>query len=248
MPTIADALTQFQTIKLDARELGIVDRELLATYYVKVLVKHLLHLWPAHLSAREAASCLAILTAALPAICGRRVVCHGDFLPTNLLYRADDASVTFTDLEGFMCGNHPLFDVLALFSISRLDLMDWAWQRSFLDRYLSAAAAPLGLDPQSREYRRAYRGILIFFLVYRLNEERIFLSGRSYFDGLSKWRFLAHKAARLATGRREAWRDEATAGALDIRKRNLRRALSSKLYREHLETMHSPLAGNCIPL
>jgi hypothetical protein len=170
------------------------------------------------------------------------VICHGDFLPTNLLYHADDESVTFTDLEGFMSGNHPLFDVMALLSISGLDLKDWAWQRAFLDRYLGADAAGPGLDPRSREYQDAYRGILVFFLVYRLNEQRNSLSGGTYFDGLGKRRFLARKAAQLATGRAEAWRDEAMEAALDVRQRNLRLALSTKLFREHLEAVHSPLA------
>ena len=239
IPAIADALTQFQTIRPNVRQLGVVDREHLTTYYVKVLLKNLLHLWPAHISSGEAARCLAILTAALPAIHRQRVICHGDFLPTNLLYHADDASVTFTDLEGFMCGNHPLFDVLALFSISRLDLTDWAWQRSFLTRYLSAGAADLGLDPESKDYREAYRGILIFFLLYRLNEERILLSGGSYFDGLGKRRFVARKAARLATGQRDAWRDDTMKAGLEVRTRNLKRALSTTLCQDHMEAMHA---------
>jgi hypothetical protein len=240
IPVVADALAQFQTLGSDVRRLGVVDREHASTYFVKVLLKNLLHLWPAHISAREAARCLAILTSALPAIRRHRVICHGDLLPTNLLYQPNDVSVTFTDLEGFMSSNHPLFDVLAFFSISRLDLMDWEWQRAFLDRYLTSAAAELGLDPASRDYSDAYRGILIFFLVYRLNEERILSSGGSYFDGLGKGRFLARKAAGLASGRRDAWRDDAMREQLEVRTRNLRRALSVAQYRDHLEAVHAP--------
>jgi hypothetical protein len=239
IPVIADALAQFQTIGSDVRGLGVVDREQAPTYFVKVLLKNLLHLWPAYLSAGEAAQCLAIVTAALPAIRRHRVICHGDFLPTNLLYHHNDASVTFTDLEGFMCANHPLFDVLALLSISRLDLMDWGWQRAFLDRYLTAAAGRLGLDPASPDYSRAYRGILIFFLVYRLNEERILATGGAYFDGLGKRQFLTRKAIGLASLRRDAWRDDVMREELAVRTRNLKRALSVAEYRKHLETVHA---------
>jgi aminoglycoside phosphotransferase (APT) family kinase protein len=239
--TVARALAQFQTIRPNVRQLGVSDREHVATYYLKVLLKNLVHLWPAHVTAGEAARCQAILTTALPAICRQRVICHGDFLPTNLLYHSADDSVTFTDLEGFMCGNHPLFDVLAFCSISGLDLVDWQWQPSFLGRYLAAGGAAL-LDPESREYRDVYYGILIFFLVYRLNEERIALGGGSYFDGLGKRRFIMRKFGQLAMGRRTAWHDDAASDALNVRKRNLRRALAPALYREHMESMHSPLA------
>ena len=209
---------------------------------MKVLVKNLLHLCPAHLSARDAAACVAILTAALPAIARQRVICHGDLLPTNLLYHHDDESVTFTDLEGFMGANHPLFDVLAFLSISGLDLMAWDWQRRFLVRYLSRAGA-LGLDANSREYQDAYRGILVFFLVYRLNEQRINESGGAYFDNVGPRRFVTRKAARLAAGRRDAWRDDSMDEALNVRKRNLRRALSRRLYREHVDAMASAAAA-----
>ena len=241
--TIAYALAQFQTIRPNVQQLGVRDREHVATYYLKVLLKNLLHLWPAHITAAEATRCQAMLTAALPAICRQRVICHGDFLPTNLLYHADDDSVTFTDLEGFMCRNHPLFDVLAFFTISGLDLMDWSWQRAFLARYLAAGARALGLDPTSREYCDAYQGILVFFLVYRLSEERMVLRGGSYFDGLGKGRFLAQKIGQLAAGRRSAWRDDEMGDALEVRKRNLRLALTPGRYREHLEAMHSPLTA-----
>jgi hypothetical protein len=239
---VADALRQFQALQPDVRALGLVDREHVGTYYLKVLTKHLLHLWPAHLSAADAARSLAIVSAALPAMLRRRVICHGDLLPTNLLHHPDDGSITFTDLEGFMCRNHPLFDVLAFFTISGRELTDWTSQRTFLARYL-AGAASLGLDPASQEYRDAYRGILTFFLVYRLNEERIFLSGSSYFESLGKRRFVARKAVGLALGRRTVWRDEGVGAALEIRKRNLRRALSPALFHEHLEAMHAPVAA-----
>lgn len=236
---IADALVVFQALRLSLRGVGVVDREPVARYYVKVLLKHLLHLWPAVVSTREAARSVSILTRALPAIQRLGVMCHGDFLPTNLLYHAEDTSVTFTDLEGVMSRNHPLFDVLALVTASGLDLRAWRWQERFLSRYLEAgAAAHLGLDPASREYREAYRGLLIFFLVYRLNEHRVDQGGRGYFDGLPKHRFLARRFGQLATGRRQAWRDEGDS-VMDVRKRNLRLALSTAGFREHFDAIHA---------
>lgn len=236
---LARALTEFQSTRLNARQIGVVDRERLSTYYVKVLTKNLAHLWPAHINARDACRCLSIVRTALPAICARGVICHGDFLPTNLLYHGEDASVTFTDLESFMSANHPLFDVLALLSISGLDLSNWSWQRTFLTHYLDAAAARLGLDPRSREYQEAYRAILIFFLVYRLSEHRMLLTGGAYFNGVGKRRFITRKTAALVSGRRSAWREEALDEALQVRKLNLQRALSAAQYGEHFEAMYS---------
>jgi len=239
---VAQALVRFQICQPDRQQLGITDREHVATYYLKVLLRNLLHLWPAHISTADAVRCLTIVTASLPAICRKPVICHGDFLPTNLLY--DDAadSVTFTDLEGFFSRNHPLFDVLAFCSIGSRDLAEWEWQRLFVAQYLNAGGQMLGLDPRTREYRTAYHGILIFFLVYRLNEQRIGLSGGAYFDGIGKSQFVARKARRLATGRRSEWHDDALAASLEVRKRNLRRALSP-FYREHLEFMHTRITG-----
>jgi len=238
--TVGTALAVFQSLAPPLGEIGVVDREHVATYYLKVLVKNLLHLWPAYLTTSEAARCVAIVTAALPAICRRSVVCHGDFLPTNLLYHREDRSVTITDLEGFMSSNHPLFDVLAFFSISSVDLMDWSWQRAFLAEYLPAAAAFSGIDSESEEYGEAYRGLLVFYLVYRLNEERIALTAGSYFDGLGKRRFVARKAARLALGHRDAWQDDGgIRAALQVRQSNLRRALSETQYLEHFRSLHA---------
>ena len=77
---------------------------------------------PVYLTASEAARCVAMVRAALPAIQRQRVICHGDLIPTNLLHHADE-SITFTDLEGFMSENHPLFDVLAFFTTSTRNLL-----------------------------------------------------------------------------------------------------------------------------
>ncbi|HEX7796566.1 MAG TPA: phosphotransferase [Vicinamibacterales bacterium] len=238
--TVAGALARFQSMRPDLERCAIADREKLSTYYLKVLFKNLLHLWPAHISATEAVRCQAIVSQALRAICRQTVICHGDFLPTNLLHHREDDSVTFTDLEGFISANHPLFDVLAFCSISSLDVNNWEWQRHFLSQYFEAARETLGLDPRARDYRTAYRGILIFFLVYRLSEQRMGLSGGAYFDGVGKRRFLVRKARGLVAGRRASWHDDAIGAALDIRKRNLRRALS-RSSDELFEAMHATL-------
>lgn len=234
---VAVALAQFQSLQVSPRS-GIRDREHVATYYLKVLSKHLLHLWPDYVSATEAARCHAILASTLPAIVRRRVPCHGDFLPTNLLFHDEDGTVTFTDLEGFMTGNHPLFDVLAFCSISALPLGGWTWQQAFLSSYLRAVDGAAGVDPLGGDYRDAYRGILIFFLAYRLNEARIGLTGGAYFDGIGKKRFLARKAARLAGGAADD--DARLRAALETRIDNLRRALTPRGFRDHFETLHDP--------
>jgi hypothetical protein len=234
---IADALVEFQTIRIDVGRLGIVDREHLATYYLKVLLKHILHLWPAHLSAQEAAASMTIVARALPAILRTGVLCHGDFLLSNLLFHPDDGTVTVTDLEGFMSRNNPLFDVVAFFTMSELDLTRWDWQPRFLEYYLEQTAGTLQLDPASREFNTAYRGLLTFFLVYRLNEARIALQKSAYFDGRGKRDYLVAKLIGLAQGRPELWRDETMREALAVRANNLRRILSARGYGEHVEHM-----------
>jgi hypothetical protein len=240
VPAVADALIEFQTDQVDVRICGVKDREHLATYYLKVLLKHILHAWPAHLTALEAGRAIGILTAALPAILGRRVICHGDFQPTNLLFHSQDQSVTLTDLEGFMSRNHPLFDVLALFTMNDQPLARWGWQRRFFQHYLARAGERLPLDPGSRTFQDAYRGLLVFFLVYRLNEARIALSNTSYFDGLGKAAFVRRRLGDLLRARRGAWRDEHMEAALRVRRENLRCALSGTGFREHLDTMLAP--------
>jgi aminoglycoside phosphotransferase (APT) family kinase protein len=235
LQAIAGALVEFQTAATGQDTIGIVDRGGVTRYYLKTLLKHILHLWPAQLRTADAARSMAAVAAALPTIVRERVPCHGDFLPTNLLYDAAGRSVTFTDLEGFMT-NHPLFDVLALCTIDGADLRAWRWQPRFVRFYLQRARAALDLDPRSRRFADAYRGILVFFLVYRLNEARIALSSGAYFDGTAKLRYLGRKTADLLRGRTAAWRPH-PAAALQLRTANLRLALSRRGFRGHLEAM-----------
>ena len=236
---IAIALAGFQHWCRDGDAIaGVRERERTGYYYVKVLLKHVLHLWPTHLGAVDCLRACAIVIGALPWILRRATPSHGDFLPTNLLYHDEDGSVTFTDLEGFTRGNHPLFDALALCTADERELSEWSWQPAFLRSYLAHASGAGRLDPQSSEFRRAYRGILTFFLVYRLNEALINHRGGHYFDGVSKAAFAGRRLRAFLGGTRgrtaEAW----TPG-LEARLRNLRRTLPASGFSAHLQSMRA---------
>jgi len=215
----------------------IVDREPLVTYYRKVLAKQLLHLLPSHISLREAAASWRILSRCLPAVSSRPVVCHGDFLPTNLLLSSDGRTITITDLEGFMTANHPLFDVVALFTIDESPLADWTWQSRFLARYLDAGGRSRAGDPRSEDFQLAYRGILTFFLVYRLNETLLHLRNAQYWDGLGKLAYLRRRLAGFPRELAERWRSREIERSLEIRRNNLRSVLTVEGYRQHLEAL-----------
>ncbi|MHC4183320.1 MAG: hypothetical protein ACYSR0_08225, partial [Planctomycetota bacterium] len=98
---IADALISFQLMPVKVRDLGVHDGVGLKRFYLKVMLKHLIHLWPQYISSYESIKCLWILITSLPAIKKRRVFCHADLLPTNLVYNPDEEYIIFTDLEGF---------------------------------------------------------------------------------------------------------------------------------------------------
>jgi hypothetical protein len=229
------ALIEFQRSAIDCAALGVVDRERTSTYYLKVLTKHIAHLWPALLSTSEATRCVTVVSRAMRAIAGMRVPCHGDFMPTNLLYDAEAGTITFTDLEGFMTGNHPLFDVLALLSTSDRPLDEWHWQQQFLREYVTEAAA-IGLDSASGAFREAYRGILTFFLIYRFNEARLLASTTTYFDGGAKAAYLGRKVRDLMFNP-SRWRSDTASSGLAVHAANLRIALNRKTFNRHLDTM-----------
>jgi len=239
--SVAEALVRFHSTEVDPAKLGINDREHLVTYYLKIVLKNIVHLIPSYLTWREGMECLSRVVAALPAILERTVPCHGDFLPTNLLYHGDDASTTVTDLEGFITGNHPLFDVVALMTTDEGDVAHWQWQSGFLNHYLGHGGANFGLDSSAPELRTAYRGILTFFLLYRLSEARIAWKGVPYFDGLGKGRYLGRKAMELARRATKGDDDDLTRH-LEVRRRNLRLVLSSRDYLSHEEAMFPPPA------
>jgi hypothetical protein len=234
---VVGALLHFQSAAVNPTALGVVDREPLSRYYAKVLVKNILHLWPDHLSLAQALRSAAALAAAWPAIRRRGVLCHGDLLPTNLLFHAEDGTVTFTDLEGTIARNHPLFDVIAHLTIAPGDVREWGWQRDFLREYLDGGGAKLGPEPGSPEFESAYRGILVFFLVYRLSEARLGLLGATYFEGLGRWRFVGRKVAELTHGRGRSPRSALLDAGLAVRRNNLERLLTRRGWQEHQAAM-----------
>jgi glycosyltransferase involved in cell wall biosynthesis len=166
----------------------------------------------------------------------RPAAAHGDLLPTNLLYHDEDGTITFTDLEAFARSYHPLFDVLAFCTSDGRNLTRWSWQAAFLRSYLEHRPRHVCPSPGSREFRRAYRGILVFFLVYRLNEARVNLAGARYFDGLGKVEYARRKFRGLFTagGTRPPGDDT---GELADRRHSLREALSRSGFRRHFRSM-----------
>jgi hypothetical protein len=229
------ALSAFQALRREDLNPAVVDRETTARYYLKVLAKHLLHLTPTYLTLSEARASFRAVRASLPAIAKREVVCHGDFLPTNLLYHPEEQRVTITDLEGFMTSNHPLFDAVALCTTDERPLSDWGWQSGFLSRVLD----PYSEDLRAGDCRRAFRGILTFFLVYRLNEARLHAEGTSYFDGLPKGAYLRRRVLGLPVdfARRRVGEGELEHEILEIRRRNLRQVLSDDGFERHLDLL-----------
>jgi hypothetical protein len=138
-----------------------------------------------------------------------------------------------------MRATHPLFDVLALFTIDERDVAEWSWQPAFLRCYLGHVTGGARLNPQSKQFRRAYRGLLAFFLVYRLNEARINAAGGRYFDGLPKGQFVWRKAAALILDRGGRAVTSDASAELDARVRNVRRLLTASAFREHLRAMRA---------
>jgi hypothetical protein len=236
---VAIALALFQESARGPRLEGIRDREGIGRYYLKVLMKHLLHLWPEELSLWQCCRAMAIVIAALPTLLRRSAPAHGDFLPTNLLYHDSDGSVTFTDLEAFMRGAHPLFDVLAICTVDERDVSDWTWQAPFLRAYLGHVTGEARLDPQSAAFRRAYRGLLTFFLIYRLNEARLNAVAGHYFEGLSQRAFVWRKLTAMLRGVRHTPSALRRDDGLDARRVNVRRLLQGSAVRDHLRAMRA---------
>jgi len=235
---VATSLAVFQDACRGDVLAQVQEREPAGVYYLKVLGTHLLHLWPSALGTWECLRATAIVIAALPWMLKRSAPAHGDCLPTNLLYHDDDDSVTFTDLESFTRANHPLFDALALCTVDERELSEWSWQPVFLRSFLTHVTGSGRLNPQSKEFRRAYRGILTFFLVYRLNEARVGHAGGRYFDGLGRSAFIRRRLAALL-GRRTPGPAASWPESLETRRRNLRRVLPASGFRAHLQSMRA---------
>jgi len=240
MPRIADALAVLQSLGDAVAALDLRGRESRRRFLRKVLLKHLLHLWPRHLGLRDAWRAWSLLRAGLDDIDAASVPCHADLLPTNLLRGSDGDNVVLIDLEGFILAHHPLYDVLSFLTIDARALDDWDWQREFLARWLTQAPASTLLVPHSLSFARAYRALLTFLLVYRYNEARLNAQRHLYFDGGSKARFVALKVLQLVSGVGLLARRAPIDAALAIRRDNLRHALDRDSFTRHLARMLNP--------
>ncbi|MBI4524229.1 MAG: phosphotransferase [Deltaproteobacteria bacterium] len=232
---VADALIKFQVTPIRVKKAGVRQKTCMKSFYLKGLLKHLLHLWPDFVSLSEAMQCLRILISALPAMGKNPVICHGDFLPTNLLFKAEQQEVVFTDLEGFQAKNHPFYDVLSFCTIDDCDLWQWKWQKQFIRYYLERTEALFSLEPASRSFKDALRGILIFLLVYRMNETRIGLRKTTYFDGLGKLRYASKRFRNLLFCSVGDCRPNFANRSMRLRKNNLEAVLSSRSFLGYLD-------------
>jgi hypothetical protein len=231
--SVADALIQFQRLRIVPAAIGVKQLTGLKMFYIKGLLKHLIHLCPNDVGLSDSLRCLWIVISSLPLLGKTRVICHGDLLPTNLIYKAADKEIVFTDLEGFLSENHPLYDVLSFCTIDDGSIWKWQWQKRFIEYYLERTKDVFQFDSHPDDFRKILRALLVYLLLYRLNESRANLEGSSYFDGLSKWRYALRKVGRLLAGPI----GDAGAGSrpakLAARKENLRAVLSKKLFAQH---------------
>jgi hypothetical protein len=232
--SVAEALIQFQLLDIVPAAIGVERRAGLKAFYLKGIIKHVLHLWPNDISLFDSLRCLWIVVSTLPLLGKTRVICHGDLLPTNLIYKAAEKEIVFTDLEGFLSENHPLYDVLSFCTVDDGSIWQWHWQKRFIQYYLEKTKGIFRFDTRAGDFRKILRALLAFLLLYRLNESRVNLEGSSYFDGLSKWKYVLKKIGRVLTGK------VSRAGAgiqhvnLAARKDNLKAVLSKKLFARHV--------------
>lgn len=243
MPRIADALAVLQSLADNVRALGISRRESRRRFLRKVMLKHLLHLWPGHLSLAQARAAWRTLDAGLDDIDAVSVPCHADLMPTNMMRDADGDDVVFIDLEGFITDHHPLYDVLSFFTVDGRPLDAWDWQPAFLRRYLAQPPAADCLRPGTAGFARAYRALLAFLLVYRYNEARINAVDGRYFDGRSKRLWVLGKVLKLLSGGGLLTRRARLDGELATRHDNLRHALDNGAFARHLARMLTPQAS-----
>ena len=230
--TVADALIEFQLLRIVPAAIGVTQQTGLRAFYLKGLLKHLLHLCPGHVSLWDALRCLGIVLSSLPLLGKTRVICHGDLLPTNLIYKPAEKEIVFTDLESVLSENHPLYDVLSFCTIDDGSIWQWHWQKRFIAYYLQRANAVFHFDRHADDFLRILRALMVFLLLCRLNESRANLEGSLYFDGLSKWGYALRKVGRLITGGGRAGTGSRLP-SLVIRKENLRTVLSKKLFHRH---------------
>ncbi len=232
--SVADALIKFQLLALTPAAIGVKQRTSLRMFYIKGLIKHLLHLCPNYISLTDSLRCLWILVSSLPLLAKKRVICHGDLLPTNLIYKAAEKEIVFTDLEGFLSENHPLYDLLSFCTIDDADLCEWNWQKRFIAYYLQRTKEVFHLDSNAADFTKVLRALLVFLLAYRLNESRISLEATTYFDGLGQLKYTLRKVRLIlatAVFNVSAGRPHEK---LATRQKNLEAVLSKKLFTEHM--------------
>ena len=197
-------------------------------------MKHLLHLWPDYVGLSDSFRCLWILISSLPLLGKTRVICHGDLLPSNLIYKAAEKEIVFTDLESVLSENHPLYDVLCFCTVDDAAIWEWNWQKRFIEYYLERTKGVFHFDRTAADFRKVLRALLVFFFVYRLNESRANLEGTTYFDGQAKLKYVLRKVRRILA------RVFFSVGAggpqekLAPRKENLKTVLSKELFTRHI--------------
>jgi hypothetical protein len=231
---VADALIKFQLLRIAPAAIGVKQQTGFKAFYLKGLLKHLVHLCPSDVGLWDACRCLGIVLSTLSLLGKTRVICHGDLLPTNLIYKPTEKEIVFTDLEGFVSENHPLYDVLSFCTIDDGSIWQWHWQKRFIKYYLRRTESVFPFDYRGPDFLRIFRAVMVFLLLYRLNESRANLEGSLYFDGLSKWRYALRKLSGLFS-RRTNGRTQGPSdlSVLAVRKENLRAILSRKVFLRH---------------
>jgi len=232
--SVAEALIKFQLSGVVPTAIGVKQETGLRMFYIKGLMKHLLHLWPDYVGLSDSFRCLWILISSLPLLGKTRVICHGDLLPSNLIYKAAEKEIVFTDLESVLSENHPLYDVLCFCTVDDAAIWKWNWQKRFIEYYLERTKGVFQFDRNAGDFRKVLRALLVFLFVYRLNESRANLEGTTYFDGQTKLKYVLRKVRRILA------RVFFSVGAggpqekLEPRKENLKTVLSKELFTRHI--------------
>ena len=232
--SVADALIKFQLMDIVPTAIGVKQERGLRMFYIKGLMKHLLHLCPDYVGLSDSFRCLWILISSLPLLAKTRVICHGDLLPTNLIYKAAEKEIVFTDLESFLTENHPLYDVLSFCTVDDATIWEWNWQKRFIEYYLERTKGVFHFDRNAGDFRKVLRALLVFLLVYRLNESKVNLEGTTYFDGLAKLKYVLRKVRRVLARAFFSASAACPQAKLEPRKENLKTVLSKTLFTRHV--------------
>lgn len=232
--SVADALIKFQLVGITPTAIGVKQETGLRMFYIKGLMKHLLHLCPDYVGLSDSFRCLWILISSLPLLGKTRVICHGDLLPSNLIYKAAEKEIVFTDLESVLSENHPLYDVLSFCTVDDAAIWKWNWQKRFIEYYLERTKGVFHFDPNAHDFRKVLRALLVFLFVYRLNESRVNVEGTTYFDGLAKLKYVLRKVRHLLARACFGVSVGCPQEKLEPRKENLKAVLSKHLFTRHV--------------